>query len=496
MHVTHMGSHLLAIDQGTTGTTALVLAPNGAVSARVDVDFQQHFPAPGWVEHDADEIWRTVIETATAAVAKAGLQPKDVAAVGITNQRETVVAWERSTGRLLGRAIVWQDRRTAARCEAFRAAGHSDQVRQLTGLVLDPYFSATKMQWLLENGLSARAHDLCFGTIDSFLLWRLTAGQRHATDATNASRTLLMDLEHQTWSEQMCDMFGVPMSTLPEIVANAGIIGRSKGFAAVLDGTPIAGMAGDQHAALFGQACFETGNIKCTYGTGAFIVLNAGPQRPTSRHGLLETLAWKLPTGATYALEGSCFVAGAAVQWLRDGLGIVASAAEVEALAGEVDSCDGVVFVPALAGLGAPYWDAEARGLICGITRGTSRAHIARATLEGIAFQVDALVEAMRQDTGAPIQTLRVDGGAAANNLLMQLQADLSGLKVERPLDLETTARGAAMFAGLGVGMFTSPEDAARMIQTERQFGVRMNETRRVSERRRFAQAVARARCS
>ena len=496
MHVTHMGSHLLAIDQGTTGTTALVLAPNGAVSARVDVDFQQHFPAPGWVEHDADEIWRTVVDTASAAVSKAGLQPRNIAAVGITNQRETVVAWERSSGRVLGRAVVWQDRRTAPECEALRAAGHSDRVRRLTGLVLDPYFSATKMQWLLQNGLLSRASDLCFGTIDSFLLWRLTGGQRHATDATNAARTLLMDLETQTWSADMCDLFGVPLSTLPEIVGNAGTIGHTQGFAAVLNGTPVSGMAGDQHAALFGQACFESGGIKCTYGTGAFIVLNAGPRRPTSRHGLLETLAWKLPSGPTYALEGSCFVAGAAVQWLRDGLGIVDSAAEVERLASEVDSADGVVFVPALAGLGAPYWDAEARGLICGITRGTGRAHIARATLEGIAFQVDALVEAMRQDTGAPIRTLRVDGGAAANNLLMQLQADLSGLKVERPRDLETTARGAAMFAGLGVGMFASPEDAARMIQTERQFSVRMDESRRVSERRRFAQAVARARSS
>lgn len=497
MYVTHMGSHLLAIDQGTTGTTALVLAPNGAVSARVDIDFQQHFPAPGWVEHDADEIWRTVVETSTAAVAKAGLGPRDIAAVGITNQRETVVAWERSSGNVLGRAIVWQDRRTSARCEELRAAGHGDRVRALTGLVLDPYFSATKLEWMLKQGLSARTSDLNFGTIDSFLLWRLTGGERHATDATNASRTLLMDLESQTWSPEMCALFGVPVSTLPEIVANAGLIGRTRGFGAVLDGTPVAGMAGDQHAALFGQACFEPGGIKCTYGTGAFIVLNVGSKRPTTRHGLIETLAWKLPSeAATYALEGSCFVAGAAVQWLRDGLGIIASAGEIEALARQVESSEGVVFVPALAGLGAPYWDADARGLISGITRGTNRAHIARATLEGIAFQVDALVEAMRQDTGAPIRTLRVDGGAAANDLLMQLQADLSGLEVERPQDLETTARGAAMLAGLGVGMFASAQDAARMIQTERQFGVRMNETQRVSERRRFSQAVERARSS
>lgn len=491
-----MGSHLLAIDQGTTGTTALVLAPDGAVSARVDVDFQQHFPEPGWVEHDAEEIWRTVSETAVAAVAKAGLAPSDIAAIGLTNQRETVVAWERSTGKVLGRAIVWQDRRTAPQCERLRAAGQSDRVHAITGLVLDPYFSATKMQWLLDHGLRSRVSDLCFGTIESFLLWRLTGGQRHATDVTNASRTLLMDLEHQTWSPEMCALFQVPESCLPEIVANAGEFGRTRGFAAVLDGTPVAGMAGDQHAALFGQACFSPGDIKCTYGTGAFIVLNAGSVRPRSRHGLLETLAWQLPSGATYALEGSCFVAGAAVQWLRDGLGLVSSAAEVEALAAQVDSSEGVVFVPALAGLGAPYWDAEARGLICGITRGTTRAHIARATLEGIAFQVDALVEAMRLDSGTPIHTLRVDGGAAANDLLMQLQADLSGLKVERPRDLESTARGAAMLAGLGIGMFTSPRDAARMIQTEREFGVRMDETRRVSERRRFVQAVARARSS
>lgn len=491
-----MASHLLAIDQGTTGTTALVLAPNGAVSARVDVDFQQHFPAPGWVEHDADEIWRTVCETASAAVAKAGLRAADIAAIGVTNQRETVVAWERSSGKVLGRAIVWQDRRTAQRCEELRAQGHGDRVRALTGLVLDPYFSATKMQWSLDNGLSTRRDDLCFGTIDAFLLWRLTGGARYATDATNASRTLLMDLERQAWSTELCDLFKIPMSTLPEIVGNAELLGSTRGFGAVLDGTPITGMAGDQHAALFGQACFGQGDLKCTYGTGAFLVLNAGPQRPHSSHGLLETLAWKLPGGATYALEGSCFVAGAAIQWLRDGLGLITSAADVEALAASVDSSDGVVFVPALAGLGAPYWDADARGLISGITRGTTRAHLARATLEGIAFQVDALIEAMRQDTGAPIQRLRVDGGAAANDLLMQLQADFSGLKVDRPRDLESTARGAAMFAGLGVGMFQSPEDAARMIQTEREFSVTMNETRRLSERRRFAQAVARARSS
>lgn len=497
MYVTDMGSYLLAIDQGTTGTTALISARDGSVSARVDVDFQQHFPAPGWVEHDAEEIWRTVCETATAALEQAGLAATDIAAVGITNQRETVVAWERSTGKVLGRAIVWQDRRTAAQCERLRSAGHGDRVRTVTGLVLDPYFSGTKMQWMLDSGLSSRSQDLCFGTMDSFLLWRMTGGQRHATDATNASRTLLMDLERQEWSPEMCELLKVPVTTLPEIVANAGLLGQTRGFAGLADGTPIAGMAGDQHAALFGQACFEVGDLKCTYGTGAFLVLNAGSKRARSGNGLLETLAWTLPgQGPSYALEGSCFVAGAAIQWLRDGLGLISSANEIESLARQVVSSDGVVFVPALAGLGAPYWDAGARGVISGITRGTNKAHLARATLEGIAFQVDALVEAMRQDTQTPIRSLRVDGGAAANDLLMQLQADISGLKVERPRDLESTARGAAMLAGLGVGMFTSPQDAARMIQTEKEFGVTMNETWRLSERHRFARAVARARSS
>jgi glycerol kinase len=487
-----MGTYILAIDQGTTGTTAMVVTADGRSIARVDVDFQQHFPTPGWVEHDADEIWKTVCDTAQRAVQTAGLKPSDIAAIGVTNQRETVVPWERTTGRVLSKAIVWQDRRTTERCETLAARGFAPRVRQLSGLVLDPYFSATKMAWLLDNGLRAQVDDLCFGTIDSFLLWRLTGGLEHRTDATNAARTSLMELETQTWSQELAEIFDVPLHTLPQVVPCAGQIGVTKGFAAVLDGTPITGMAGDQHAALFGQACFASGDIKCTYGTGAFVVMNAGANRPHSDHGLLETLAWVLPNETAYALEGSCFVAGAAVQWLRDGLGLVASASEIEALAREVESSEGVTFVPALSGLGAPYWDPDARGLICGLTRGTRRGHIARATLEGIAFQVDALLETMRRDTGLPVSRLRVDGGATANDLLMQLQADISGLVVERPVDLESTARGAAMLSGLGVGLFASPQDAARMIQTDRQFSVRMDATTRQSERGRFARAVAR----
>lgn len=488
-----MGTYILAIDQGTTGTTAMVVTAEGHAIARVDVDFQQHFPEPGWVEHDATEIWKTVCDTAQRVVQTAGLRPRDIAAIGLTNQRETVVAWDRRTGDVLAKAIVWQDRRTTERCETLARQGFAPRVRELSGLVLDPYFSATKMAWLLDHGLRAQVDNVCFGTIDSFLLWQLSGGVAHRTDATNASRTSLLELETRTWSPELADIFGVPIHTLPEVVPCAGKLGFTKGFEAVLDGTPITGMAGDQHAALFGQACFASGDIKCTYGTGAFVVVNAGARRPHSSNGLLETLAWVLPNETAYALEGSCFVAGAAVQWLRDGLGLVTSAAEIEQLASEVESSEGVAFVPALSGLGAPYWDPDARGLICGITRGTRRAHLARATLEGIAFQVDALLEAMRQDTGLPVTRLRVDGGATANDLLMQLQADISGLVVERPVDLESTARGAAMLAGLGVGLFGSPQDAARMIQTDRQFSVRMDAATRQSERERFARAVARA---
>lgn len=502
-----MSSTILAIDQGTTGTTALVLSPDGSVLSRHSVEFQQHFPKPGWVEHEAEDIWYSVCQAVSGALLVGDVDPRSVAAIGIANQRETVIAWERDTGRAVGRAIVWQDRRTAQQCEELRAGGHEPRIRALSGLVLDPYFSATKMRWIIEHrlGNAAVRRRICLGTVDSFLLWRLTGGhlttphsvagpQRYATDATNASRTSLMDLERQQWSPELCELFGVPIEVLPEIVPSSAALGVTRGFAPLTDGTPITAMAGDQHAALFGQACFAPGDIKCTYGTGAFVVMNTGSTRTRSNAGLIETIAWSLPGETVFALEGSCFIAGAAIQWLRDGLNVLQTAAESETLARQVDSSAGVVFVPALSGLGAPYWDAHARGLITGITRGTTRAHLARAALEGIAFQVDDLIEAMRQDTQSEVSWLRVDGGAAANDLLMQIQADVSGMEVERPVNLESTARGAAMLAGLGIGLYSSPEQAAQMIQTERRFGVMIDARQREFERRRWAEAVARAR--
>jgi glycerol kinase len=496
-----MGAHILAIDQGTTGSTALVMDALGRTLARVNREFPQHFPRPGWVEHEPLEILISVQTAAVEAVQRAGIQPKDVAAVGITNQRETTLLWERATGKPVARAIVWQDRRTAAACAALEQSGHARRVKEITGLVLDPYFSATKLAWLLDHTEGARHRaergDLCFGTVDSYLVRSLCGGDMaapHVTDVTNASRTSLMDLRTRRWSDEMLALFGVPPSVLPEIRPSAGIVGRTRGFAAVADGTPVSGIAGDQHAALFGQGCFDTGDVKCTYGTGAFVLVHTGSEVHQSTSGLLSTVAWQVGDDVAYALEGSCFVAGAAVQWLRDGLGIVSSAAEIEALASSVETSGGVVFVPALAGLGAPHWDADARGLIAGLTRGSNRGHVARATLEAIAFQVDDLVQPMGRDLGARLGRLRVDGGAAANNLLMQIQADISGISVDRPSDLESTARGAAMLAGVGAGIFDTPRAATSMIQLERSFDVMMDQTWRDGERRRWDLAVRRSR--
>jgi glycerol kinase len=497
-----MKSYILAIDQGTTGTTALVMAQDGRVLARVNREFPQHFPSPGWVEHDPEELFGSVVAAAEAAVSLAGIERQDILALGLTNQRETTLVWERASGAPVGRAIVWQDRRTAARCEELRREGHAERVRQVTGLVLYPYFSATKVAWLLDRIPDGRRRagrsELCFGTVDSYLVWRLaggaSAGAPHVTDATNASRTLLMDLDTRRWSPEMCALFTIPVEVLPTICPSAGIFAHTRGFSPVPDGTPVAGIAGDQHAALFGQGCFQPGDVKCTYGTGAFVLVNTGSVRRPSGHGLIETLAWQLGDAPTYALEGSCFVAGAAVQWLRDGLGLIRTASEIEQLAASVASSEGVVFVPALSGLGAPYWDADARGSLSGLTRGSRAGHVARATLEGIAFQVDDLIRAFEADLGAPLGRLRVDGGAAANNLLMQLQADLSGLPVERPKDLETTARGAAMLAGIGVGIFPNPEAASGMIQSERRFDVTIGDAERTAQRERWAQAVRRVR--
>ena len=489
---------LLALDQGTTGSTALVLGTDGKTLGRATREFAQHFPQPGWVEHEPEQIWTSVVEATEEALRNAGVQGTAIEAVGITNQRETTLLWDRATSRHVHRAIVWQDRRTSGRCAELKSLGHEAKVKQHTGLVLDPYFSGTKLSWMLHNvdGAQARAEagELAFGTVDTFLIWKLTSGESHVTDVTNASRTMLMGLETLRWDESMMLMLDVPAQVLPKIGPSAGILGRTKGFGLLPDGVPISGVAGDQQAALFGQACFTPGDAKCTYGTGAFVLANTGNKPVFSRFGLLSTVAWQLGDQVTYALEGASFIAGAAVQWLRDGLGVINKASEIEALARTVDSSDGVVFVPALSGLGAPYWDPEARGLIDGLTRGTTKAHLARATLEGIAHSVDELLSAMADDRGGSLGRMRVDGGAAANDLLMQTQSDLSSVPVERPQELESTARGAAMLAGIGAGIFKGLEDAAAMNPVAKVFTPTMDSGERMKRAARWKQAVARAR--
>ena len=454
---------VLAIDQGTTGTTVLVVDAKMTVRARGYRELPQIYPRPGEVEHDPEAIWATV--TGALGEALAGIDPGQLRAIGITNQRETTLLWERETGRPVANAIVWQDRRTAEICAALKRAGHEEMIRARTGLVLDPYFSATKIRWFLDNldGLRRRAEEgeIAFGTVDSFLISRLSGGRVHATDVSNASRTLLLDLETRTFSDDLCALFGVPRGMLPEVRPSAGTIAVTRGVPGLPDGLPIAGVAGDQQAALFGQDCLDTGDAKCTYGTGSFILLNVGTAPVASRNGLLGTVAWTLGGEArvdgaeqtAYALEGSAFIAGALVQWLRDGLGIIARAAEVEELARAVPDSGGVTIVPALAGLGAPHWRPEARGLITGITRGTTRAHLARAALEAIALQNLDLVTAMQADAGCAINALRVDGGASANDLLMQIQADLLGAPIFRPEMVESTALGAAKLAARGIGL-------------------------------------------
>ncbi len=486
---------LLAIDQGTTGTTALVMDLEGRTLGRATVEFPQHFPEPGWVEHDPEDIASSVQQALAGVFASAGVEGSAIAAIGITNQRETTLLWDRATGTPIHRAIVWQDRRTAPLCATLKP--HEAETRGRTGLVFDPYFSGTKLRWLLDEVPGARARaergELAFGTVDSFLVHRLSGGAVHATDVTNASRTLLMNLRTLAWDASMLELLRIPPSVLPAIVPSAGLIARTRGFSGLPDGLPITGMAGDQQAALFGQTCFETGDAKCTYGTGAFVLVNIGNAPIASKHGLLTTVAWQVGSKVSYAFEGSAFVAGAAVQWLRDGLGLVKSAADIEALAASVTSSDGVYFVPALAGLGAPYWDPEARGIVCGLTRGTSAGHLARATLEGIAHEVTDLLEAMAEDLGAPLARMRVDGGAAANGLLMTEQARLAGLVIERPVDLEATARGAAMLAAVGHGLFADLEDVRRMAPVERRFEA-TRDARREHDRSGWKKAVERAR--
>ena len=493
-----MTRHLLAIDQGTTGTTVLAMDVEGRTLGRATREFPQHFPKPGWVEHEPEEIWDSVCVAIREALASASLGWESIAAIGITNQRETTLLWERATGKPVHRAIVWQDRRTADRCAELERQGHAGRVRETTGLVIDPYFSGTKIGWLLDNvtGAAKRAEkgELAFGTVDSYLVWRLTGGATHITDVTNASRTLLMNLRSLAWDDAMCGLLGVPRALLPTIAPSAGALAQTKASSGILEGVPICGIAGDQQAALFGQACFAEGDVKCTYGTGAFVLIHTGARPVQSRYGLLTTVGWKVGNELVYALEGSAFIAGAAVQWLRDGLGLIKTAADIEPLARRVPSSDGVTFVPALAGLGAPYWDAGARGLIAGITRGTTAAHLARATLEAIAHQVSDLVGAMADDLGAPVRRMRVDGGAAANDLLMELQANLSNLVVERPGELESTARGAAMLAGLGVGLFATPAATAGMSKASSTFRPTMDAAARDGLRSSWADAVRRAR--
>lgn len=465
---------LLALDQGTTGSTSLVMDKSGRTLGRKNVEFEQHFPQPGWVEHEPEAIWQSVVDAAAGALSEAGVSGEHIAAIGVTNQRETTVVWDRETGKPAHRAIVWQDRRTSDACAKLRAAGHQDVARERTGLVFDPYFSGTKIGWILDNVDGARqratAGQLAFGTVDSYLVHRLSGGTVHATDVTNASRTLLMNLRSLQWDPDMLALLDVPKVMLPQIVPSAGKIAETRGFAGLPDGVPITGVAGDQQAALFGQACFGVGDAKCTYGTGAFVLANIGDQPLVSKFGLLTTVAWQIGDEIAYALEGSAFIAGAAVQWLRDGLGLIENASDIEQLASTVSDSAGVYFVPALAGLGAPYWDAEARGVICGLTRGATRAHVARATLEGIAHQVTDLLESMSEDLGKPLARMRVDGGAAANELLMREQAKLALLTIERPVDLETTARGAAMLAAVGAGLFPNKAAAAQMSPIERTF--------------------------
>ncbi|CAM3532984.1 glycerol kinase GlpK [Corallococcus sp. ZKHCc1 1396] len=489
--------YVLALDQGTTGTHVSILDTRLQVVGRSYKELTQHFPKPSWVEHDLNEIWSTSEWCIARALKDAGLTGKDIAVVGITNQRETTGLWTRDGGEPLGRAIVWQDRRTADICQELKSQGVEPRVREMTGLVLDPYFSGTKLTWLFKHlkGAKKRAEkgDVCFGTMDSWLVYKLTGGVAHVTDVSNASRTLLMDLRSLEWDNELCSLLGVPRACLPEIRGNAEVYGTTRGMKSLPDGVLVAGMAGDQQAALFGQACFTPGESKCTYGTGAFLLMNTGTQPVRSTAGLLTTVAWKLGDTTHYALEGSSFIAGAAVQWLRDGLKVIKRAPDVEALAASVKDSGDVVFVPALAGLGAPHWRPEARGLFAGIDRSTTVAHLARATLEGVALQIHDLADAMRRDSGHDIPTFKADGGAAANNLLMQYQADLLGVPVVRPRNLETTALGAAFLGGLGAGVWTSPDAIRRAWKADRTFKPKMKPDVRARHLEKWKQAVSRA---
>ncbi len=489
--------YLLALDQGTSSSRAIVFDTAGEPLASAQLEFRQSYPEPGRVEHDPTEIWHTQLACAREALARAGLTAADVAAIGIANQRETTVLWNRSTGMPLAPAIVWQDRRTVAHCDALRTAGHAGLIRARSGLELDAYFSATKLAWLLDHIPGARrqaeAGELAFGTIDSWLVWQLTGGRQHVTDLSNASRTMLFDIHRQCWDDDLLALFNIPRSVLPEVVASSGVLGET---APALFGAPIAigGLAGDQQAATFGQACLSPGMAKNTYGTGCFLMLNTGRAPVVSTQRLLTTPGWRIGGRTDYMLEGSVFIGGALVQWLRDGLGLIERAADIEALAASVPDSAGAVLVPAFAGLGAPYWDGHARGTLLGLTRGVGKAHIARAALDAIALQTVDLVDAMQRDGAAALLELRVDGGASRNDLLMQTQADLLGVPVVRPRQTETTALGAAFLAGLAVGLWQGPDELAALWRAERRFEPTGSADWRASRVAEWHRAVDRAR--
>ncbi|MSQ70817.1 MAG: glycerol kinase [Betaproteobacteria bacterium] len=492
--------YILALDQGTTSSRALVFDQRGTVRATAQRELRQIYPHPGWVEHDAEEIWRSQLACARLAIARAGLKPQDIAAIGIANQRETTVLWDRASGKPVHHAIVWQDRRTAAHCDRLRRDGLADLIRAKTGLVLDPYFSATKIAWMLDSisGLRQRAErgDIAFGTIDTWLAWKLSGGALHVTDHSNASRTLLYDIHHGGWDEELLRIFKVPAAMLPKVLASSSLFGHT---AQKLLGAsiPIAGMAGDQQAALFGQTCHGPGMAKNTYGTGCFMLLHTGGDAIASKNGLITTVAASVGNSARaktqFALEGSVFIGGAVVQWLRDELHLIKRSSDIEPLARKVRDSGGVYLVPAFTGLGAPHWDAYARGAIVGLTRGTSSAHLARAALESIAFQSAELLHAMQQDAGLRLAELRVDGGATENRLLMQFQADLLGIPVVSPRVRETTALGAAYLAGLACGVWASPKQIAKQWRVERRFEPRMSRDEAQSRMAQWGRALERA---
>ncbi|MBI4588874.1 MAG: glycerol kinase GlpK [Candidatus Rokubacteria bacterium] len=490
--------YVLALDQGTTGSTALVVDAAGEVRGRGYAELPQYYPRPGWVEHAPEEIWTTTERAAQQALAGARVPASELAAIGITNQRETTLLWDRKTGQPIHRAIVWQCRRTAGLCDTLKADGLEPLFRRKTGLVLDAYFSGTKIRWLLDEVPQARPRaergELAFGTVDSWLLWKLTGGRRHATDPSNASRTLCFDIRSLGWDAELAGALGVPMSVFPEVRPSAGVFGETADLGWLPAGIPVAGIAGDQQAALFGQGCYEPGMAKNTYGTGCFVLLNTGSAPVASTRGLVTTVAWQVGGTPTYALEGSVFIAGAAVQWLRDGLGLIAHAAESQTLAESVEDTGGVYLVPAFVGLGAPYWDMYARGAILGITRGTARAHLVRAALEAIAYQSRDVLEAMAQEAGVSLRSLRVDGGAAANDFLCQFQADVLDVAVLRPVITETTALGAAYLAGVGAGLWTSLSELAERWRLDRQFFPSRDAAARAAGYRGWRRAVERAR--